>query len=294
MTYSTALPYPISLPSGYQIELPDTQERISALWLDVEDVFLNEGIEIGDPDSERLIAVLHSPDKEIVGAVYGSTSEQIYSFHIAIAQEHQGLGFSHALVNLGIADFQREISENEPQAELELYVIHPYLKDVLYRRGFHVSATFRGEDGSDAYYMNPVENIKPFFDVANHNNPTSLRESLIAAADSAKVSFGAFYKIFQTWCESPIHEMWSPFGVAILTKMTDSWDIPIHDKEFLRVQSFMSSQMKSSKRWRDYSSDLTVLHEHQNAELNVKKNEPEPGISKSDSTPNSISRTYRM
>jgi ribosomal protein S18 acetylase RimI-like enzyme len=78
----------------------------------------------------------------VIGAIWTSIDDNIFSFDIAIDPSYQNMGLSHMLIKDGINQYKNEkfaYDDMDEDFEMELDVINPKLADILKNKyGFHV------------------------------------------------------------------------------------------------------------------------------------------------------------
>jgi len=85
-------------------------------------------------DRELLAVALYK--NEMVGAIWQSFDDTVYTFDIAVEPKYQGVGIGSKLIDYGISNYDNY--SDYPDASIQFDVTSPITKGALERRGFTV------------------------------------------------------------------------------------------------------------------------------------------------------------
>jgi len=71
----------------------------------------------------------------VVGGLWTSFVDNIYSFDVIVDPEFEGLGIGSKLTDIGISDFDMY---EDHGAKMELHVVNPKMESILKKKGFYV------------------------------------------------------------------------------------------------------------------------------------------------------------
>jgi len=95
---------------------------------------------------DKELSMVALDGENVVGALYTSfgphEDEEIYSFDVVVAKEHEGRGIGRRLAEIGISEFGQY--QDIPEAKMKLDVVNPAMQRILSKLGLCVTGTAPG------------------------------------------------------------------------------------------------------------------------------------------------------